>query len=456
MDIEIADLRLLRAVAETGSLAGAARQLGTNQGNLSRRLQRIERATGMVIFRRSHRGATPTAAGRLLLRGADAVLPLVDQLLATTATDPGTEATDPATAPGTDPVTAPGTDPAGSLPPDPATSPLTDLLTAPPTDSPTDPAADPVTGPAIPPPPGSPPGRRRGPGSRRVPDPPPPAPPPTQRSVQVGAVPNPLLPLIAGHVGALLPDAPIALRTADSGTGLLDLVRARHLDLAVFRHRPGLDEPLPDDVGTAVVARERLLIGVAERHRLAGRHRLTTADLGSETCILTEARHSELRRHFLAAVEHGAATTHSGARPMLCWAADEAEAAALACAMHAVLPAYPFPAPVPGITYVPLDEPAARFHLVLAWPPDGRLAPYAPHLAEFARRAYPDTDTDVPVPPPVLAPLPTPLTPPGHLLPTTHFPHTPTGPHAAVPTVPTVPAVPAVPAGPARERVNSA
>ncbi|MEX2970538.1 LysR family transcriptional regulator [Streptomyces sp. C184] len=48
MDIEISDLRLLR-VAETGSLAGAARELGTHQGNLGRRLQRIERTTGLIV-----------------------------------------------------------------------------------------------------------------------------------------------------------------------------------------------------------------------------------------------------------------------------------------------------------------------------------------------------------------------------------------------------------------------
>ncbi|MFH8365823.1 LysR family transcriptional regulator [Streptomyces sp. NPDC018031] len=361
MDIEIADLRLLRAVAETGSLAGAARELGTNQGNLSRRLQRIERATGMVIFRRGHHGATPTAAGRLLLRGADAVLPLVDQLLATTGTQP-----------------PPPADPAPAAP----------------------------SRPTAPAPPGTP-------------------------SVQLGAVPNPLLPVIAGHLGSLLPHAPIALRTADAGPALLDLIRARCLDLAVFRYCPGLEGPLPDGVETAVVAEERLLIGFAERHRLAGRRRLTLADLGSETCILTETGHSALRRHFLAVVERGAVTASSGARPMLCWAADDAEAAALACAMSAVLPAYPFPAPVPGISYLPLDEPAARCQLMLAWPPDGRLAPQATRLAELARQSYPGTGT--PAPPPAAAAPPTLLDRPVPHPRPAPFPLTPTYPHAAVP-----------------------
>ncbi|UQA92113.1 helix-turn-helix domain-containing protein [Streptomyces halobius] len=99
MEIEISDLRLLRAVAETGSLAGAARELGTHQGNLSRRLQRIERTTSLIVFHRSHHGATPTAAGRLLLHGADALLPLVDQLLAVTARAPHADPHTPSSTP---------------------------------------------------------------------------------------------------------------------------------------------------------------------------------------------------------------------------------------------------------------------------------------------------------------------------------------------------------------------
>ncbi|MFF8815241.1 LysR family transcriptional regulator [Streptomyces pactum] len=497
MDIEIADLRLLKAVAETGSLAGAARRLGTHQGTLSRRLKRIERTTGVVVFRRGHEGATPTAAGRVLLRGADAILPLVDRLVEAAATDPAPDLRDgsedrPEVVGADDQEVAPGTagahGPGRNGPEAPPGGPVAGMRPGPP-DAPArapgptahgqpehhperarpgrpvrageaepsvapvrygdperlgdpEPADVPVRGgtpdraghpvrPAQPVRDGAPvrpagplregkpvrpsdpvgvgapvrpaepvweegPVREGGPvgdgGPARAGE------PVGERTadrartaskdpVRVGAVPNAVLPLIAGHLGSLLPGTPIALSTADSGTALLDLVRAHRLDLAVLRHRMGIDAPPPDGVQTLAVAEERLLVGVAERHRLAGRRRLTLADLGAETCVLHGPRHGALGRHFLDAVERAAAGGEG--RPGLRWAADGAEAAALACALDAVLPCYPCPAPVPGITYLPLDDPAARFQLVLAWPTDGRLAAYAPRLAEHARRAYP-------------------------------------------------------------------
>ncbi|MFF3290115.1 LysR family transcriptional regulator [Streptomyces sp. NPDC003023] len=85
MDLDIQDLRLLRAVARAGSISGAARDLGIDQANVSRRLQRLERITGLPVVVRRRGSVTLTDAGRLLLRGADTLLPLVDRLLATGA-----------------------------------------------------------------------------------------------------------------------------------------------------------------------------------------------------------------------------------------------------------------------------------------------------------------------------------------------------------------------------------
>ncbi|MFH8987151.1 LysR family transcriptional regulator [Streptomyces sp. NPDC017940] len=85
MNLEIHDLRILRAIAETGSLAAAARQLGTGQSNVSRHLQRIERTVGTTLFRRHHGGTTPTTAGSILLCGAQALLSQFDGLLSAVA-----------------------------------------------------------------------------------------------------------------------------------------------------------------------------------------------------------------------------------------------------------------------------------------------------------------------------------------------------------------------------------
>lgn len=67
MDIAWDDLKLFLAVAETGSLSGAARSLRIGQPTVSRRLAELEDALGYKLFRRSANGAAPTPAGARLL-----------------------------------------------------------------------------------------------------------------------------------------------------------------------------------------------------------------------------------------------------------------------------------------------------------------------------------------------------------------------------------------------------
>ncbi|MFF6994743.1 LysR family transcriptional regulator [Streptomyces sp. NPDC008313] len=311
MNIEVQDLRMLRAVAENGSLAGAARALGVNQAGVTRRIQHLERATGLVVLRRDHHGAHLTAAGRLLLRCADDLLPRIDHLLAA--------------------------------------------------------------------------GGREGRGD------------PSAERLRIGAVPTPVLPLVTTHVRALLPSVAVELRvlldayreqagdvrTDDVETALPGLFRTHRLDLAVVRHAPTLDGPLPERLGSAVLAEENLLMGTAAGHRLAGRRSVALSELDGETCLLVGGRrHGELRRHFTAAVRR------SDVRIGLRWASDEAEAAALTCAVHGVLPAYPYPAPAAGVIYTPLSDAATCYRLLLVWQPDSRAAAWAPRLAEAVRTMY--------------------------------------------------------------------
>lgn len=70
MDIEWNDLRLFLAIAETGSLSGAARQLRVGQPTVTRRLAALEYSMGATLFRRSVDGAALTAAGERLLEPA--------------------------------------------------------------------------------------------------------------------------------------------------------------------------------------------------------------------------------------------------------------------------------------------------------------------------------------------------------------------------------------------------
>ncbi|MBW2316234.1 MAG: LysR family transcriptional regulator [Deltaproteobacteria bacterium] len=63
MNLSWEDVRVFLAIAEAGSLSGAARQLGLGQPTVSRRLAQLEDDLGLPLFRRSVEGASLTAAG---------------------------------------------------------------------------------------------------------------------------------------------------------------------------------------------------------------------------------------------------------------------------------------------------------------------------------------------------------------------------------------------------------
>src|SRR3569623_3054030 len=66
MDIPWDDLRLVLAVAETGSLSAAARRLRLGQPTLSRRMAELEAQRDEALFTRGTGGVVLTAAGERL------------------------------------------------------------------------------------------------------------------------------------------------------------------------------------------------------------------------------------------------------------------------------------------------------------------------------------------------------------------------------------------------------
>lgn len=74
------DLALVRAIAEAGSLAGAARSLGLDHSSAFRRLGALEERMGATLFRRSRRGYASTEAGDLVSQSAERVLRETDAL----------------------------------------------------------------------------------------------------------------------------------------------------------------------------------------------------------------------------------------------------------------------------------------------------------------------------------------------------------------------------------------
>ncbi|TGA90947.1 LysR family transcriptional regulator [Streptomyces sp. MZ04] len=79
MELEVRHLRALCAIADTGSLHKAARQLGMSQPSLTTQLRRIEQAVGGQLFARERTGCRPTPLGRLALSRAR---PLVSEMRA--------------------------------------------------------------------------------------------------------------------------------------------------------------------------------------------------------------------------------------------------------------------------------------------------------------------------------------------------------------------------------------
>ncbi|MFJ3901051.1 LysR family transcriptional regulator [Streptomyces sp. NPDC090025] len=79
MELEVRHLRALCAIADTGSLHKAARQLGVSQPSLTTQLRRIENALGAELFTRGRTGCHPTPLGRSVLSRAR---PLVDGMAA--------------------------------------------------------------------------------------------------------------------------------------------------------------------------------------------------------------------------------------------------------------------------------------------------------------------------------------------------------------------------------------
>jgi DNA-binding transcriptional LysR family regulator len=65
--MDLRQLRYLQAVAHSGRISEAARQLGLSQPALSISLRKLEQEMGVVLFDRDHRGVHLTASGRELL-----------------------------------------------------------------------------------------------------------------------------------------------------------------------------------------------------------------------------------------------------------------------------------------------------------------------------------------------------------------------------------------------------
>ena len=72
--LDIHRLRVFRSVVASGSVAGAADNLGYTPSAVSQHVTALARETGLTLFERAGRGLRPTAAGLVLAEQADAIL----------------------------------------------------------------------------------------------------------------------------------------------------------------------------------------------------------------------------------------------------------------------------------------------------------------------------------------------------------------------------------------------
>lgn len=76
--LDLGSLRLVRAVAEAGSITGAAATLGCTQPAVSQHVRRLERRLGTALFERTPRGVRLTEAGQVIARCGARVAASVD------------------------------------------------------------------------------------------------------------------------------------------------------------------------------------------------------------------------------------------------------------------------------------------------------------------------------------------------------------------------------------------
>jgi len=78
--LDIAKMRQVVAIHETGSVAKAASRLGIAQASLSKNIARLEDQLGLRVFERSPKGSRPTPAGQLIVARAKRLIEETEML----------------------------------------------------------------------------------------------------------------------------------------------------------------------------------------------------------------------------------------------------------------------------------------------------------------------------------------------------------------------------------------
>lgn len=80
--MELSDLKVFQAIAEEGSISGAAKRLDYVQSNVTARLRKLEHELGVLLFYRSVKGMNITEKGAIFRQYADSILQLAEESIA--------------------------------------------------------------------------------------------------------------------------------------------------------------------------------------------------------------------------------------------------------------------------------------------------------------------------------------------------------------------------------------
>src|SRR6478736_3708404 len=78
LEFDVQSLRVVKAIADAGSITAAATALGYSQPAISQQIKRLERSLGVALIERVGRSVRLTEAGRILARHAPAVTTALD------------------------------------------------------------------------------------------------------------------------------------------------------------------------------------------------------------------------------------------------------------------------------------------------------------------------------------------------------------------------------------------
>ena len=185
--------------------------------------------------------------------------------------------------------------------------------------------------------------------------------------VRLGSAPTPTLTSFV-RCAEDLGVAPMSLLVEESGQRLVELLGNGEIDVAMFRHYPGLDPEPPEPVRHEQIAVQDPYLCLPDTHPFADRAAVGLPDLGDEHVVLAYPECQPLTRHF-----HTACTA-AGIRPRVSSANSGTAAIALGHAIGAITFTYwPNVNKEARRAHVALEDTPLNGVLTLAWRPDGPL-----------------------------------------------------------------------------------